>query len=131
MSTYYFDQFGIPKKWEHVRAVDRLVKLKRTNGSNPWPVIEECIKIWEATRPKEWKSYIIELGKLRATRKDRKFASTKDKVTGGYLRYTLDIPEKVMKMIRCIYNPDELPMNREFFLAWSRKFPQMKVAEKL
>ena len=127
----FYDQFGLPKKWNHVRAVDRLVKLKQQNGSDPWPVIEECIKIWHERRPKEWNSYLVELGQLRSSRKDRKFASTYDKVTGGYLRYTLDIPEMVMKMIRCIYSPEELDMNRDFFRVWARKYPSMKIAEKI
>jgi len=112
-------------------AADKLIQLKKDSGSNPWPVIEACINIWAAKHPIEWESNLIRLEEIRKTRKDSKFASTKDKVTGGTLRYTLDIPQTIIYMIRCIYDSTELEMNREFFLLWGRKFPKMKIAEKL
>lgn len=114
-----------------MRAVDDLVRLKRKSGSSPWPVIQKCLDYWAETNPTQWKSYLFDLGNIKATRKDKKFASTYDKVHGGYLRYTLDIPEKVMLMIRCIYSADELPMTRDFCLEFARRFPKLKVAEKL
>src|SRR3990167_3184514 len=109
---YIYDSFGIKRKLSDLTAVDRLFKLKETSCSNPWPVISECIKIWEQTNPKEWQSFLFELQDIKKSRRD-KFASSdpkKDKRHGGILRYTLDIPEKVMYMIRCIYSPQELPM---------------------
>ena len=130
MNTF-FDSNGIQRKWEHVRAADNLIKIKRASGSSPWPVIEEAIKIFRTYHPTEWKSYIVELDGIRKTRKDPKYASTKDKVTGGYLRYTLDIPERLVFIIRAVYDRDELPMNREFFIEFARRFPVFKVAEKL
>ena len=130
MSTFIFDQFGIRRKLSDLNAVERLFKLKEKSGSNPWPVISECINIWQSTNPREYKSFLFDLGTMKQTRKN-KYASSTDKVTGGILRYTLDIPEKVMFMIRCIYSPQELDMNHEFFVAWAKKYPQMKVAEKL
>lgn len=129
--NYFYDQWGRRYRWSDAEAVNTLVNLKQTNGSNPWPVIEKCIDIWEKTQVQEYRSFLIDLGKIRSTRKDAKFASTKDRVTGGHLRYTLDIPEKVMYMIRCLYTPQELPMKRAFFLEWARRFPKMKVAEKV
>ena len=111
--------------------IDRFMSLKRKSGSRPWSVIEECFRVWESKKPKEYQSHLIYLNDIRETRKDRKFASTKDKVTGGYLRYTLDIPSDVMKMIRAVYSVDELPMNREFFHEFAQKFPKYRVAEKM
>lgn len=131
MPSVIYDQFGIPRKIEHLNAVERLETLKAKHGANVWPVIEEVIKVWEKTNPKEWQSYLFYIDELRHTRKDKKYASTKDPVHGGYLRYTLDIPEKVMYMLRCLYTPEELPMDRKFFLAFARKFPRFKVAERL
>lgn len=128
---YIYDHYGIPRKLDHIRAVDTLIKLKCASGANPWPVIEKILEIWQKTNPSQWKSFLVDLGKTKASRKDRKFASTYDKVTGGYLRYTLDLPEKVVYMIRCVYTPNELPMRRDFFLEFAKRFPQMKVAEKL
>mgnify|MGYP001604262043 CR=1 FL=1 len=131
MSSIFYDQFGQTRKWNDVRAAESLLLLKRKSGADPWPVIERCIKVWENTSPTEWKSYLYDLGTIRSTRKDKKFASTKDKFHGGYLRYTLDIPEKVMYLMRAMYSTDELPMNKEFFLEFSKRFPRFKVAEKL
>lgn len=130
---YIYDKFGIRRKISDFRAVDNLLKLKSENGSNPWPVIEECLRIWEESNPKTWQSFLFELDKTRQSRRD-KFASSdpkKDKRYGGIVRYTLDVPEKVIYMIRCIYTADELPMNKEFFHAWARKFPRFQIAEKI
>lgn len=126
-----FDQYGILRNIDHIRAADRLIDLKKKSGSNPWPVIEECIKVFEKQKPHHYKSHVIYLKNIRETRKDKKFASTTDKVTGGILRYTIDIPETVMFLIRKLYTPDELPMNKDFFHAFGRKFPNYMVAEKL
>lgn len=129
--TIIYDQYGIPRKSDHIQAVYSLFTLKEKHQSNPWPVIEQCFKIFEETHPKHYQSHLIYIDDIRETRRDKKFASTKDKTTGGYLRYTLDIPDMVMKMIRTLYSPDELPMNREFYRAFAKKFPNYKVAEKL
>ena len=128
---YIYDQFGRKINLDDVRAVEHLEKLKKRSGNNPWPVIEECFKIWEAKKPREYKSHLTYINDVRETRKDRKFASTKDKTTGGILRYTVDIPLTVMYMIRLLYSNAELPMNREFFLEFARKFPNYKIAEKI
>ena len=126
-----YDLLGRKRNIEHLRAVQRLEELKATSGSNPWPVIEECFKVWESTNPGHWEAHLVGVYDLRATRKDSKFASTIDPNTGGILRYTLDIPEKVMYMIRMLYSVEELPMDRKFFLEFGRRFPNLKVASHL
>lgn len=128
---YIYDSFGIKRKIKDVAAVERLFSLKEKSGSNPWPVIEQCIKIWESSEPNTWDSYLYHLESTRETRKDQKFASVHDKKNDGFLRYTLDIPEKVLFMIRCVYDADELPMNKEFFQSFAQRFPKFKIAEKL
>lgn len=128
---YIFDQFGIKRKIEHIRAVEHLEELKAKHGNNFWPVIEECFKIWESTAPKEWKSHLFYLDDIRGTRRGKFAASRPDEKHGGVFRYTIDIPEKVMFMIRCLYTPDELPMDRQFFIEFAKRFPKYKVAEKI
>lgn len=126
------DATGISRNIAHIQAVERLETLKHKSGSNPWPVIEECFKIWKDTNPTDWKSYLIYLDDVKETRRDKKFGTArKDPVHDGILRYTLDIPEKVMFMIRCLYDSDELPMDRKFFLQFAKKFPLYKVVEKV
>ena len=129
--TLIADETGTMRHIEHIRLADEMIALKKTSGSNPWPVIEKCIDVFKKIRPQQYKSFLFDLGETKATRKEKKFASTYDKVHGGYLRYTLDIPEYVVYLIRKIYNVDELPMNRQFFIEFAKRFPAMKVAEKL
>lgn len=129
--TKIYDQFGRKRDIEHINAVVHLEKLKEKSGSDPWPVIEECFKVWHKTNPSQYKSHLIYIDDIRETRKDRKHASTKDPHTGGILRYTLDIPQKVMFMIRLLYTTEELPMDRPFYLEFAKRFPNYKVAEKL
>jgi len=126
----YDPAFGTLRESADVLAADSLIELKKKSGTNPWPVIEKAIEIWASREPGTWKSYLVRLDNVRNTRKDKKFGSTYDKYYGGYLRYTLDIPEKVIYMLRVLYTPDELPMNKTFFNEWARRFPKMKIAEK-
>jgi hypothetical protein len=130
---YIYDDFGKKRKISDLNAVETLFRLKRENGSNPWPVIEKCIEIWTQTNPREWKSFLYEVNDTKRNRRNEFAASDprKDEKHGGIIRYTLDIPEKVMFMVRCVYDSSELDMNREFMLKWARKFPRMKIAEKI
>lgn len=127
-----FDAFSETLRESHdVLAVNKLLKLKIESGTNPWPVIEQIIHIWSSKNPQRWEAYLFKLKEIKETRKDRKYGSTKDKITGGYIRYLLDIPQPVMKMIRALYDPNELPMNTEFFHEFAKRFPNMRVAEKV
>ena len=129
--TYLYDSNGRRHKVEHLSWVERITKLKQTSGSNPWPVIEACFDYWALQSPKRYRSFLISIDNTRKTRKDPKFASTYDKEHGGYLRYTLDIPEEIMLMIRCIYNVDELPMDKEFFNNFAKHLPRFMIAQKI
>ncbi len=128
---YMFNKYGQKVDMKNVNLAVSLEELKKKSGSNPWPVIEMIVEAWQDRNPTQWKSHLLYIEELRHTRKDSKYASTYDKKNGGYLRYTLDIPEKVLQMIRCLYNAEELPMTKEFFKEWAKKYPQMKVAQKI
>lgn len=110
-----------------VNAVDRLERLKQENKT--WEAIELIVQLWVKSRPQEYKSYLIDISDTKATMKDKKFGTTKTK--GSNLRRILDIPEWVFYVIRMLYTPQELPMNKAFYRAWGRKFPKMLVVEKL
>lgn len=131
--NYLYDQFGRKIYSKDIQAVERLVALKKKSGSTPWPVIEECIKIWEDKRPKEWKSFLFEVETVRNSRANKFAASDpkKDTVHNGYIRYILDIPDMVMFMLRKVYSVEELPMNKPFLYEFARRFPKMRVAERL
>ena len=128
---YLYDSVGRRHKASHLAWIEQVCKLKDKSGSNPWPVIEECLNFWASQNPMRYKSFLIDVDETRQTRKDRKFGSSYHKETNSTLRYTLDIPQEVILMIRCIYTANQLPMNRDFYQEFARKFPKMKVAEKL
>lgn len=109
-----------------VAAADKLIKLKEEN--KVWESIELIVEIWQKSRPQEYKSYLVQLEDARENLHDKKHGKSKRK--GSNLRRTMDIPEMVISMIRKLYSPDELPMDKKFFIAWSRKFPGMMVSEK-
>ena len=130
-----YDQFGIPRQIGDLSAVRKLSELKKSSGMNPWPVIEMCLKIWSERHPKKWESYLYYIKDIKDTRKETRVGNkrftgvTKDKHHDGYISYTVDIPQPVMFMIRCIYSPQELPMNDEFFKYFIRKFPKFAIRE--
>lgn len=127
-----YDHYGIPHDTGDIAAADALLRLKRESGSDPWPVIRKCINLWSEKHPDRWESYLFDLGKVKSTRKDRKFAASRTNYGAtGTLRYTIDLPEPVYLMIRCIYDDSELPMNRQFFQEFGRRFPIFQVAEKI
>lgn len=110
-----------------VYAADRLLKLKSENKL--WECIELIIKIWAESRRAEYQSFLVDLSETKATMRDPKFGTTKSR--GSNLRRTLDVPDTVMKMIRQLYNANELPMDKAFFKKWSKKFPKMMVVERI
>jgi len=118
-----------------VQAIDRLVKLRKTKSK--WDVIAEIIKIWQTTEPNEWKSFIVTMKDVKATRKvttvgSKQFSGvTKDKKGGALGRALLDIPIRVVKMIRAMYKVEELPMDRKFYATFAKKFPMFVVWEKV
>lgn len=63
---------------------------------------------------------------MKQTRRN-KFASSETEM----YRYTLDIPEKVIFMLRKLYTTKEMPMDKKFFRSWAKKFPKMQVSEKI
>ncbi len=109
-----------------MEAVSRLLALKEKHGTDYWPVIEEVLRVWAAKRPNEYKSFLVDMKDIKETRRD-KFASSESEM----FRYTLDIPETVMFMLRKLYTTDECPMDKKFFRSWAKKFPRMQIAEKI
>ena len=130
---FIYDQFGQKRKLSDIRAVDNLFRIKQNNAGNPWPVIDEILKLWEAKAKKlnQWDSYLFNLESTKETRKNDFAASKADPVHGGILRYILDIPEFVIYALRMVYNIDELPMDKKFNEEFARRYPKFKVAQKI
>lgn len=106
-------------------TADRLIDLKARNTNDIWVVVDEIIKIFKSKRPKEWRAYITEVEEIRDTRAD-KFGSNKK----AGLRYTVDCPEFVVKALRFLYDPEELPMDKEFWRIFWERYPIFRVSER-
>ena len=115
---------GLWRESSDYLAADKLIKLK--NEKPMWDVIDEVITVWFKRQPKQWKAHLFNLSNLKQTRKN-KFASTKDKS----LRYILDIPEKIIMMIRVLYDTNEAPMDKKWMLKFAKRYPRFLVAEKI
>jgi hypothetical protein len=111
----------------------RLVELRKTKGM--WEVIEEVMKMWSDTNPKEYKSYLIDLQETKETGNvysltgGKSISNVSKDLNGSLLRHRLDIPVKVVYLIRRLYSADECPMDAEFYDEWSRRFPKTVVSE--
>ncbi len=121
-----FNKYGELRDIRDSEAATRLIKLKEQHGSNVWPVVDECLKIWADKHPQEYKSHLYDLQDLKETRRD-KFASSETEM----YRYILDIPEAVIFMLRKLYTTQELPMDKPFMRKWARKYPKMQIASKI
>jgi hypothetical protein len=126
MATIIYNQYGEPRNTDDIAAATKLVALKKKYQTNYWPVVEEVLKIWADKHPGEYKSFLFELQDMKETRRN-KFASSETEM----FRYTLDIPETVVFMLRKLYTTEEMPMDKQFFRSWAKKFPKMQIAEKI
>lgn len=106
---------------KNVLFADKLLELRKDKG--PWAVIDEIVKYWESYPHKEWKAHLIE---IRESRKNR-FGSSK----GKDLRYIVDVPEKILYMIRSMYKADELDMNKEWFRQFGKRYKQFLIPQKI
>lgn len=121
-----YNQYGEARNTSDIQMASHLVALKEKHGGDIWPVVEECLKIWASKKPHEYKSFLLDLEITKGTRRN-KFASSETEM----YRYTLDVPETVVYMLRKLYTTKELPMDKAFFRLWARKYPTMRIAEKI
>jgi len=106
-------------------GADRIMKVSREKGV--WDAIGEIIRVWADSHPKKWSSYLISIKDIKRTRKN-KFASSNSH--GSYLRYLVDVPIEIVTMIRILYPPDKLKMDKKFWRKFAKKFKVFTVPEK-
>ena len=118
---------------ELLQLVNALMRAKKKN--DPWDVIALCIKAFKDKYPTRYQSYVIRLGAVRAGEKKTRVGTkefrgvSKDKVTGGYLAHTVDFPAWIMSLIRKIYSPTELIMDKGFFREFGKRHPEFRIME--
>jgi len=120
-------------KWAPARTVeaaDRLVELK--NNKDPWEVFAEVVKVWQGTHPADYESFLFNLDVKKGTAKvtsvgNKQFRGVSVDTEGSVLRHRLDIPVKVIYMIRKLY--PEMNLDADFYKKWGKKFPHMVIEE--
>ena len=131
-STQLLDNFRYaPAKV--VGMADKITELRKTKGM--WEVIDEIMRLWASTNPKEYKSFLIDLNTTKETGKvysltgGKSITNVSKDENGSLLRHRLDIPVKVVYMIRRLYSVDECPMDAEFYNTWAKRYPKTVVSE--
>ena len=122
-------------KWAPQKLVDMGDRLVRLRNSQPvWTVIQELMKMWQETNPKTYQSFLVELQDTKDTGKvtnigGKSFSNVSEDANGSMLRHRLDIPVKVVYMLRRLYSVEELPMDAAFYDKWAKTFPKTVVSE--
>jgi hypothetical protein len=104
-------------------AIDKIYELKKKNDL--WGVFNLLLDIWTSKKRGNYESLLMDTRRIRKTRAS-KFGSSKDRT----LRYTLDVPQEVLLMLRKVYSVEELPMDKRFFYEVWKRYPQLRIAEK-
>src|SRR3990167_2999834 len=120
-----YDSFGRKVTPGMAQFVDQVMKVRGATTA-PWPGMDLCMKFWEKQNPTRYNSFLMDIRDTRETRLDSRFGLSKNKS----MRYTLDIPQEVILMIRKIYNTDELVMDRRFYQEFAKRYPECKIAER-
>jgi len=119
-----------------ISAADRLIKKKQAvfekGGSGDlWEVVDEVLLVWKELRPKEYESSIIAMDFTRESLDDKEFASAKRTKGSGDLRRTIDVPVFFETVLRRIFTIDELPYNKKWYEKLWKRYPAMRVSEKI
>lgn len=103
---------------------DQVLKARE---KGPWEVMDLLIEHWASTNPGQYNSFIINVEIEQGTR-GTKYGQGK---RSSSLRFTLDIPERVILLFRTIYKPDEFFFDDNFKKKFWERYPQFRVAERL
>lgn len=129
----YDEETGRYATSDLMQLVNALMKAKKKN--DPWDVIDLCVKAFKSKFPKQYKSYIIRLEAVKASQKKtwvgrKEFRGvSKDKKNDAYLAHTVDFPAWIMSLIRKVYNPQELIMDKKFFREFGKRHPEFRILE--
>lgn len=127
MTGIVINENGKIRKVENIEIAEQIIKDRKMK--DPWVVIDSMVKLWTKNAPDEEEALRINVEQYRESLKDRKFGQT---LLGHdqERRFTMAFPRSLMLMIRTQYKADELPMDRDFFREFGKRYPAFKVSEK-
>ena len=123
----YDNLTGRVHKAEDVELADKLVQERKNKGH--WEVKTELVDAWMRRTPEEFKAFKVHLQYTREDLKDPEFAKTSDQIQER--RLVAIIPMSLMAMIRSMYSPRELIMDRKFHQEFARRFKFFQVPDKI
>lgn len=110
-----------------VLLAEKIIGMK--SNKNPWEVIGELVDAWMKRTPEEFNAYKTYIEDTRRVQIDSKYGKTRNQDHDR--RFMLVFPEPLMAMIRAVYKPADLPMDKEFFREFARRFPFFRIPEKI
>ena len=116
-----------------LQLVNALLRAK--SGTDPWKVVELCVKAFKEMYPTRYSSYVIRLKELREAEKktwvgNKEFRGV-SRAGGTMMAHTVDFPAWIMGLLRKVYRPDELNMDKDFFREFAIRHPEFRVMEKV
>lgn len=111
--------------------IERLMKLR--NDKKTWDTIDEIVRFYRKKYPQEYKESIEISQGLRQSRGDEWGRGDRElhKVAReASWRMLLNLPFRLMAIIRKVYNEEELPFDRKFLKKFGTKYPEFLVPEK-
>ncbi len=115
------------RRVEDVEFADHVIDMKKKK--DVWTVIENLVSAWKKLSPEEFQAYKVHIDNTRDAQIDKKFGTTRSKDQDR--RFILVFPQPLMQMIRSVYKPDELAMDKKFYREFARRFRFFQIPEKL
>ena len=127
MTEIVINENGKIRKVENVELAEQIIKDRHLK--DPWVIIDSMVKLWTKNAPEEEEAMKINIEQYREGLVDKEFGQTlmgKDQER----RFTMAFPRSLMLMIRTQYKADELPMDKEFFREFGKRYPAFKISAK-
>jgi hypothetical protein len=127
MSDIVINENGKIRKVADVEIAEKIIKDRKFKDY--WDVIDSLVRLWAKTAPEDEEAMKINIEQYRESLHDKEFGQT---LMGAdqERRFTMAFPRSLMLMIRTQYKADELPMDKEFFKEFGKRYPAFKIAER-
>lgn len=127
MSDIVINENGKIRKVADIEIAEKIIKDRKLKDY--WNVIDSLVKLWAKNAPEDEEAMRINIEQYRESLRDKEFGQTlmgRDQER----RFTMAFPRSLMLMIRTQYKADELPMDKEFFKEFGKRYPAFKIAER-
>jgi len=124
---------------DHLAAATKIIMASKVKPW--WEVINMVVSLYKKLYPAEYRQFVKinrELMKTRGTATGRgKNQDEEHWHKQSEVRYLLNLPQKLIRMIRCVYPlPDErnkpyLKFDRKFYRKFARYHPEFRIPEKI